>query len=426
VTTQAAAGGAPRAVVCILLVLVVAAGAWRVELQRWQNAEAAHQASLADCQSATASAKDAAKSADAADQARLAQCRSEMAAGLNNFASYRQAAEGDPRQWFKAFSGDIAQRPFLARLALRWHSEFGLNDKLQGNETLLDGRQATEAKDSEQQRPRSSAGFLLGRRSNYLFGLVMVSRTDPGFAAPDWLRTPPPAAHIYVPWGVDRDPGYSLAASSVQVDVEVLAGCREGAPPSIVHAWRTKYYFALVIGCEAALGGTDMPLFPYEGFHRFIALSDQEIALPTMTPAGGVAISWVCLDRRYGEPGMGLKRIGMPSSISAAFLPVEEGGMAQPVLHSLIFHLDEGTEWWVPFWAVRTQLASAQDIFDLAGVLELPFTLTASPSTAPERRLAMLRSYQNLINNSEEHVIASGHQPEAAGAPCSTSLSPAF
>lgn len=353
----------------------------------------------------------------------LAQCRSALATAGKVFADYRQAAAADPRQWFKVFSGEIAQRTFLARLSLQWRSEFTLNDKLAANEKLLDGRQIKEGF-YLRHLTRPSAGFLLGRRSNFLFGLIMVSPSDPGFSPPDGsFLAPPPKAHISTPWFTqDRYPDYSLSASSVQLDAVVLEGCRQDATVSILHAWRTKEYAALVIGCEASLGGEDLPLFPYEGFRRFAALSDQQVQLPSMTPAGGVTISSVCLDRSFGENGTELQHIGMPSSISATFLPVELSDHARPVLHSLIFQLDERAQWWVPFWAVRKQLAAAhEDTFDLANALKLTYPLAVSPSTDPKGREEMLLAYQTLLNINEEHVSAFAPNPQEAGQPCSTS-----
>lgn len=404
-----------RAIAILLLVLLlVAAGGWRAEWQRLEEAKAAYRAGLAQCRTDVGTAQEALEK-------NRQQCQVSLAAAKGEFAQYRRTAELDPRLWFRYFSGEVVKRVFLARLSLHWHSQFELDDKVGPFEALQGGRELKEERD-KQQVTRSSAGFLLGRRSNYLFGLIMVSRTDPGFAAPDAsFLALPPKAHIATPlFTPDRYPDYKLVQSSVQVEVEVLAGCREGAPASIVHAWRTRDFFALVIGCDAPLGGTDLNLFPYEGFRRFGAFSEREVAFPSMTPSGSVAMSLVCLDRRFGEAGIESRRIGMPSSISATFLPVDEAGTATPVLHSLAFQIDDKTEWRMPFWTVRKQLASAQEIFDLAGALELPYSLAPSSSMDPDRRKPMVVSYQNLINKNEEHVNTVTPQIHTEGPACST------
>ena len=415
------AGSAPTAVVILLLVsLLVAAWGWRAERQRSEEAKATYQEGLAQCGSEVGACRE--ESGKNRQQSQVS-----LAAAKDELTQYNRSAELDPRLWFRHFSGEVANRVFLARLTLHWHSEFELDDTVGVSEVLQGGRELREVRD-QQQVTRSSAGFLLGRRSNYLFGLIMVSRADPGFAAPDGsFLALPPKAHIATPlFTPDRYPDYKLVQSSVQLEVEVLAGCPEGAPASIVHAWRTKDFFALVIGCDAPLGGKDLDLFPYEGFRRFAAFSEREVAFPGMTPNGGVAMSLVCLDRRFGEAGTGSKRLGMPWSISATFLPVDNAYTATPVLHSLAFQIDDKTEWRVPFWAVRKQLASAQEIFDLAAALELPYSLVPSASTDPGRRKPMLVNYENLINKNEEHVSTVTPQLAASGPACSTSAAGGF
>lgn len=377
----------PAGVAALLLVLLAAGGGW-ISCKRGEELQDELRATQAACDEKVAAAERSGEE--------------QLAALQTDFARYRASLATDPRSEFAAFGQSVAQRPFLARLKMTWFAIFKLQDELKPGETLL-GRREVEEQRVERQNTVSSAGFLLGRRSNFIFGLVQVPVDDRALLYPgDYFLTPPGKAEIEVPMAFNRYPEYALSFAGLQVEGEVLAGCGAG-PTAILHAWRTEKFIALVIGCEAPLGGTDIPLLRYEGYERWTRLTEQEIAFPFMTPAGGVAMAWTVLDRKYGEAGLVRTGIGMPASLGVTFLPLSEGTQ-EPVLHSMIFQIDAATQVWQPFWAVRKQLASARESFDFDRVLDVRLTVIPEAAYDPALRAKMLPSYQSLINMNEEYA----------------------
>jgi hypothetical protein len=375
----------------LLLFLLASLGGW-TSCKRSQELQAELQAAKAGCEEMVETARRSAETQAAGLQAQLERDRA--------------ATASDPQKWFAVFSRSVAERPFVARLKVRWIANFKLQYELKEGQTLLGGRRVEEQQRTDWQETVSSAGFLLGRRSNFLFGLVQIPVNDPAVLDPgDRFWYPPRSAEVEVPFDLNPMAEYALSAGWVEVETEVLAGCGAG-PATIVYAWRTEKLIALVIGCEATYPGPDITLFPYEGYGRWTRLADQEIAFPLMTPAGGVAMAWMRLDRKYGESGMTRTGIGMPASVGPTFLPLEEAH--EPVLHSMIFQTDATEQVWFPFWAVRNQLASARQSLDLDRALGVSWPVAYDP----DLRTKMLPSYQSLINLNEEYELPGLFPPQ--------------
>ena len=318
---------------------------------------------------------------------------------------YREATESDPRKWFAAYSGAVAERSFRARLDMTWLTTFSLKTELAPTQSLLSGR-AVEEQQVTLLQTSQSAGFLLGRRSNFVFGLIQVSPNDPALQTPSFALPGP--AEVEVPLSFNYFAEYELSSRELHLGVEILEGCG-GGPSVVLHSWRTEQFIALVIGCESSTGALDIPIFPYEGFERWTRLTGTPLPLPLTTPAGAVSMAQITLDRKYAETGQERTAAGMPASVTAAFLPLEEGER-RPVLHSMIFQIDEGSQVWLPFWAVRKQLASARENdWGLDKAFGLP-DLRMSPAQLELRR-KMLSSYQNLINFNQEHAEATSSPP---------------
>jgi hypothetical protein len=94
----------------------------------------------------------------------------------------------------------------------------------------------------------------------------------------------------------------------------------------------------------------------------------------------------------------------MPASVAPTFLPFGSESR-EPVLHSMIFQVDAEKQVWLPFWAVRKQLASARESFDFDRVLGAPLPVVPRGAYDPALRAKMLPSYQSLINLNTEHAL---------------------
>ena len=348
---------------------------------------------------------------DAARSSCQDQLRSEKAresALQDRFGRYVAAMSAAPDAWFVNNDMALASRQILGKLTITLTASFAITKELSPHETLVGGRMEEETR-TQRTSTTASAGFLLGRRSKINFALVMASGDEPALQSPSAsFFTPPGEAEVNVPNWFNHTVSYALKGTTASLDAEE-SGC--GANPvAVVQAWRVeekgRVIVAAVLGCQSADSDmrpiSDLPLFGYEGYQRWTSLSERPLAFLRTTPQGGVSLMWGSLDREYGESGELLEGLGMPESVVAVFLPKLEAGINDPILHSMLFQVDEQSEYWVPFWALRKQLAAAPDQLDLGSVLGLAVPILPRGALDSTLRDSMLSSYRDLMNISDQ------------------------
>src|SRR4051812_18851245 len=140
------------------LLLLAIGGSW-AGWRAWQGVEISTQRSQASCKEQITTTRQN-------GEAQLAELQ-------NRFDRYR-AITKDPSGWFEALGRNVVDRTFVASLNATWLVDFELQDRLREKESLVGKRGIVEERSSNQVSA-TSTGFLLGRRSNFIFGLVQIN-----------------------------------------------------------------------------------------------------------------------------------------------------------------------------------------------------------------------------------------------------------
>ena len=228
-------------------------------------------------------------------------------------------------------------------------------------------------------------GVLLGRRSNFAFGLVMIEDLSPALHCPtaDTAFDPPAPEVLDKRWYwkdkkaefVMDDPGITRV---LYTRLRSIGSDRLAQPVDlrVVRARRepNRGFTVLVLGQAGAAEGVD-PGPAYVAEQAWMSLTERLGVFPMTAPNGGIVLHKEHMGEAYRRdkhlrPSVnrawdyfrdGWVRAdwdGTPGRIEVLFapLPEGEGGKLVPQVHSLVFPMLQRQSLWLPFWAVRERL----------------------------------------------------------------------
>ncbi len=315
------------------------------------------------------------------------QARAERLAVENRRLGSRLALEraipkGSLGDFFLAYERFAEGLRFEAELRIEYRVHWKLDEDVPGHS----GATTTVAG-----KASKAQGVLLGRRSNFVFGLVMVPDLSPALYCPtasDAFR-PPSKKTLAKRWyWMDKTAEYVLAEQPISrvLHVRALAyGSKRPAPAAparVVQAWREadKGFSVLVVGVRVDDEGVD-PGPPYVSERGWMALTEKPGVFPMTAPNGGIVLHKEHLGEAYRRDKENNPAVnsawdyyrdgwlrpdwdGTQGRIEVLFAPLPEGKPEEiaPQVHSLIFPMIERQSFWLPFWSLRERLLAPSDL----------------------------------------------------------------